>query len=156
MNFRRRFSHPLLLGALVLGFVAATPAVAAVYVDGYVTTSPGGDCVLVRSHEGRTYVLEGSAWRGVIGNDHVRLEGRFVPERRCGVRDGFEVTDVSTIWSDGAHRVVSYARERDGRFSDWVQRHRHDEMDRWDRDRREHRDRHEHGEEHHEPPPPLR
>jgi hypothetical protein len=152
MNFKRMLARPLLLGALVLGFVAATPAAAAVYIDGYVTAGHG-DCVLVKGHDGRVYVLEGSRWRGVIGNDHVRLEGRFVPENRCGVRDGFEVSDVSTIWTDDAHRVISYDRERDGRFSEWVQRHRQRESERWDRDRREHGDRHERGEEHREPPP---
>jgi hypothetical protein len=149
MNLRRTLARPLLLGALVLGFVAARPAAAAVYVDGYVTSGPSADCVMVKSHEGRVYVLAGTGWRGVIGNDHVRLEGRFVPMNRCGARDGFEVTDVSTIWSDDAHRVVSYDRNRDGRFSEWAQRHRQHESERWDRDHREHGDRGEH----HEPPP---
>lgn len=149
MDFRRRLANPLLLAALVLAFVAAAPA-AAVYIDGYVTASPNGDCVLVRSHDGRVYALEGPASQGVIGNDHVRLEGRFVPETRCGVRDGFEVSDVATIWSDDAHHVVAYARDRDGRFRDWVRRHREHEWESWDRDR--HHGEH-HGEEHHEPPP---
>jgi hypothetical protein len=155
MNFRRMLARPLLLGALVLGFVAATPAAAAVYIDGYVSAR-NADCVMLRGHEGRIYVLEGAGWRGVIGNDHVRLEGRFVPENRCGVRDGFEVTGVSTIWTDDAHRVISYDRDRDGRFSEWVQRHRQRESERWDRDHR--REQREHGErgERHEPPPPQR
>jgi hypothetical protein len=145
MSLLRILARPLLPAALVLGFAAAAPAAAAVYIDGYVAAGPRADCMMVRSHEGRVYVLAGSGWRGVIGNDHVRLEGRFVPVNRCGVRDGFEVTDVSTIWSDEAHREVSYDRHRDGRFSEWVRHHRHHEGESGDRDR-------EHGE-HHEPPP---
>jgi hypothetical protein len=154
MNLKRRLAHPLLLGVLVLGFVAAAPAAAAVYIEGYVSASPDGNCVLVRSHEGRMYVLEGTGWQGVIGNDRVRLEGRFVPESRCGVRDGFEVSDVSTIWSDDAHREITYSRERDGRFRDWAQRHRQEARDKWDRMRHHDERGEEHHEEHHEPPPP--
>ncbi len=148
LKLKRMLAHPLLLAALMLGFVAAAPAAAAVYVDGYVAVGPTGDCMLVKDHEGRTYVLEGAGWRGVIGNDHVRLEGRFVPDNRCGVTNGFEVSDVSTIWTDSAHHVIAYDRDRDGRFTGWVQRHRQRESERWDR---EHHDR-DRGE-HHEPPP---
>jgi hypothetical protein len=152
---KRHLTYILLLGALVLGFLAAAPAVAAVYVDGYVSASPDGNCVLVRDHEGKVYVLEGGGWQGVIGNDHVRLEGRFIPERRCGVRNGFEVSNVATVWSDDAHGQVYYSHERDGRFRDWAQSHRRDQWEKWDRERRQHHDRGgEHHEEHHEPPPP--
>jgi hypothetical protein len=149
---QRILARTLLLAIAAVGFLAASPpAAAAVYIDGYVSGGPG-NCVMVKDHDGRVYVLEGSSWRGVIGNDHVRLEGRLVPENRCGVQNGFEVSDVSTIWSDDAHRVISYSRDRDGRFSQWVQRHRARESEKWDRDRRgEHG---EHHDEHHEPPPP--
>jgi hypothetical protein len=148
---KRKLTYILLLAALVLGLLAAAPAVAAVYVDGYVSTSPDGGCVLVRSHEGRVYVLEGSGWQGVIGNDHVRLAGRFVPVNRCGIRNGFEVVDVATVWRDDAHRQVYYNHGRDGHFRDWAQSHRRAELEKWDRDRREHHDRGEHRE-----PPPSR
>ena len=151
---KRRLIYTLLFAAMVCGFLAAAPAVAAVYVDGYVSTSPDGNCVLVRSHEGRVYVLEGGGWQGVIGNDHVRLEGRFVPVNRCGIRNGFEVVDVASVWRGDAHRQVYYSHDRDGRFRDWAQQHRRSEWDRWDRERRDHRDHGEHHEEHREPPPP--
>lgn len=146
---KRHLTYILLSAAIVLGFLAVPPAIAAVYVDGYVSAGPDGDCVLVKDHEGKVYVLEGSGWQGVIGNDHVRLEGRFIPASRCGVQNGFEVTDVATVWTDDAHSKIYYNHERDGRFRDWVQRHRRSEWEKWDRERREH-----HGEEHHEAPPP--
>jgi hypothetical protein len=152
---QRGIVRALLLAAcasLALGFLAVAPAAAAIYVDGYVSTGPSADCVMVRDHEGRVYALEGTGWHGIVGNEYVRLEGRVVPDRRCGVRNGFEVADVSGIWNDDAHRVSTYVRDRDGRFHDWAQRHRQREWSRWE----EHRDRHERheGEEHHEPPPP--
>lgn len=151
---KRHLTYILLFAALVLGFLAVQPAMAAIYVDGYVSASPTGDCVLVKDHEGKVYVLEGSGWQGVIGNDHVRLEGRFIPESRCGVQNGFEVSDVATVWTGDEHSKVYYSHERDGRFRDWVQRHRRSEWEKWDRERREHHGEEHHGEEHHEPPPP--
>jgi len=154
MDVKPRGSVRILLlaacASLALGFLAAAPAAAA-YVDGYVTTGPSGDCMMVRDHEGRVYVLEGAGWHGVIGNDYVRLEGRIIPTRRCGVERGFAVSDVSGIWTDEGHRVSTYVRDRDGRFRDWVQRHRMDESHRWDKDRHDER---RGDEEHHEPPPP--
>jgi hypothetical protein len=138
----RTFGHTLLLAALVLGFLAAVPAAAAVvYIDGYVAPGPEPDCVLVKDHEGHTYALEGTAWRGVIGSDHVRLEGQLVPESRCGVTTAFQVADVDTIWRDDAHKVIYYEHTRDGRWADWVRRHREKEWSQWER-------------EHHIPPPP--
>ena len=138
----RYFGHALLFAALALGFLMAAPAVAAVvYIDGYVAPGPEPDCVLVKDHEGHVYALEGTGWRGVIDNDHVRLEGTIVPESRCGVTSAFQVADVDTIWRDDAHKVVYYEHTKDGRFTSWVRRHRQKEWDEWEA-------------RHHIPPPP--
>jgi hypothetical protein len=144
MDLENRFlGRTLLAATLALAFLAAAPAAAAVvYIDGYVTAGPDVHCTLVKGHDGRVYALEGAGWQGVIANDHVRLAGRFVPERRCGVQSGFEVSDVQTIWTDDNHRSVYYDHARDGRFRDWARRHHERES------AREHGDR-----EHHEPPP---
>lgn len=143
MDFNNRFlTRALVLVALALGVLAAVPAVAdVVYVEGLV--SPGSDpgCVIVKDHEGNVYALEGTGWYGVLGNDYVRLEGRIIPESRCGVTRGFEVSNVSNIWRDDARKVVVYERTREGRFADWVRRHREREWREWEK-------------EHHIPPPP--
>jgi hypothetical protein len=147
----RHLNYILLLAALLLGLLAAAPATAAVvYVEGVVSAAPDGDCVLVRDHEGKVYVLEGAGWEGVIANDYVRFEGRYVPVSRCGITTGFEVAEVATVWSDDAHTKVYFTHDHDGRFRDWVQRHRRSAWEKWDRERREPH----HGEEHHEAPPP--
>ncbi len=138
----RYFGHALLLAALALGFLMAAPAVAAVvYVEGSVVAGPEPDCVLVKDSEGHTYALEGIGWRGIIDTDRVRLEGTLVPESRCGVTTAFRVADVDTIWTDDAHKVVFYEHTRDGRFVNWVRRHREKEWREWES-------------RHHIPPPP--
>jgi hypothetical protein len=138
----RTFGPMLLLAALVLGLLAAAPAAAAVvYIEGAVAPGSEPDCVLVKDHEGHTYALEGTGWRGVVGSDYVRLEGTIVPENRCGVTSAFQVADVDTIWRDDAHKVIYYEHTRDGRWADWVRRHREKEWRDWER-------------EHHIPPPP--
>jgi hypothetical protein len=151
----RRLISALSLAALMLGFLAATPAAAAavVIIDGSVSTGPSADCVIVTGRDGKAYLLEGTGWQGITSNDVVRLEGRYVPVSRCGLQAGFEVNDVATVWSDEGRREMTYSRDRDGRFRDWARRHRDAAVRKWDEMRREHRD-HERQEEHREAPPP--
>jgi hypothetical protein len=143
MGFNKRaLTRILVLAALAMGLLAAMPAMAAtVNLEGLVVggTEPG--CVLVRDHQGNTFLLEGSGWYGVIGNDYVRLEGTIVPETRCGVSNAIQVTNVSTIWRDESHKVILYERSRDRDFEGWVRAHREREWREWER-------------EHHITPPP--
>ncbi len=142
MNSSRRFPiraiGRYLFAALVLLAVSA-PAVPAqaqpgdtslAHVDGYLTGSPDGRCMLVKQHDGSLYTLVGR-WHGLVGNDHVRLEGRFVPDRRCGGQGGFEVTSVQAIWADDHHRSTYYDHLKDGDFRRWVERNRPRELNRW-------------------------
>jgi len=146
MDLRPRYLLRILLpAALVLGALAvaasalaqprADPGVA--HIDGYVSVSPDSHCVVVKQHDGSLYTLVGR-WQGLVGNDHVRLEGRFVPETRCGGQGGFEVTSVQTIWADANHRSTYYDHLKDGDFRAWLSRNRPRELERdRDRDRRE-------------------
>src|SRR5262249_39525116 len=83
---KRTLIRALVLAALALGLLAAVPAMAAttVYLEGVVTGGPDPDCVLVRDRQGNSFLLQGSGWYGVIGNDYVRLQGTVVPADRCG------------------------------------------------------------------------
>jgi len=114
---------------------------ATVYLEGVVTSGPDADCVLVKDAQGNSFVLEGTGWYGIVGNDYVRLQGTIVPENRCGVTSGIQVADVSTIWRDETHKVIVYERSKGGRFMDWVRAHREHEWREWE-------------EAHHIPPPP--
>jgi len=139
---RRTLTRILVLAALAMGLLAAMPAMAAtVNLEGLVVggTEPG--CVLVKDHQGNSFVLEGSGWYGVLGNDYVRLEGSIVPDNRCGVTSGIQVANVSTIWRDQSHKVIVYERSRDREFAEWVRAHREQQWRDWER-------------EHQIPPPP--
>jgi hypothetical protein len=146
MDLRPRYLLRILLpAALVLGVLAvAASALAAprgdtslAHVDGYVSFSPDSHCVVVRQHDGSLYTLVGR-WHGLVGNDHVRLEGRFVPETRCGGQGGFEVTEVQAIWADDNHRSTYYDHLKDGTFRDWLSHNRPREFERErERERRE-------------------
>ncbi len=143
--YKRSLTRILVLAALTMGFLVAMPAVpalaASVSLEGVVMggTEPG--CVMVRDHQGNSFVLEGTGWYGIVGNDYVRLEGTIIPENRCGVTSGIQVSNVSTIWRDESHRVIVYDRTREGGFADWVRAHREREWREWET-------------EHHIPPPP--
>ena len=140
MELRHR-SLPLtlLLAALVCGALLVAPAapVAAqpganlnvAHSDGYVTISPDGSCVVLKTHDGSLLALSGR-WRGLRANDHVRIEGRLVPENRCGAPGGFEVTLVQAIWADDRHKTTYYDYTKDGEFRSWVQRNRPGDWDR--------------------------
>ncbi|HXO18291.1 MAG TPA: hypothetical protein VOA87_00035 [Thermoanaerobaculia bacterium] len=139
---KRTLTRILMLAALVMGLLAAAPALAAtVSLEGVVTEGPDPDCVLVRDHQGNSFVLEGTGWYGVIGNDYVRLEGTMVPDTRCGVTSGIQVAGVTTIWRDDTHKVIVYERSKEGTFMDWVRAHREHEWREWEQ-------------KHHIPPPP--
>ena len=135
----RSLAFTLLLAALVWGGVLAAPAAAqhadlnVAHTDGYVSVSPDGSCVVLKTHDGSLLSLSGR-WRGLRANDHVRIEGRFVPDTRCGAPGGFEVTLVQAIWADDRHKSTFYDYTKDGEFRSWVQRNRPGDGDR-DRDR---------------------
>lgn len=143
MGFNKRaLTRILVLAALTMGILAAVPASAAtVNLEGMIVGGTEPDCVLVRDHQGNMFLLEGSGWYGVVGNDYVRLEGTMVPETRCGVTSAIQVSNVSTIWRDESRKVIVYERSRDHAFTDWVRAHRDREWREWER-------------EHHIPPPP--
>jgi hypothetical protein len=139
---KRALNGILMFAALAVGLLAAVPAKAATaYLEGVIMDGPQPDCVLVRDRQGNSFVLEGTDWYGVLSNDYVRLEGTIVPDNRCGVAHGIQVSNVSTIWSDDAHKVIVYERSKEGRFLDWVRAHREHEWREWE-------------ERHHIPPPP--
>jgi hypothetical protein len=142
MDLNKRALTVLTLAVLATGLLAAVPALAAtVNVEGVVLAGPDPGCVLVRDSQGNSFVLEGTGWYGVVGNDYVRFEGTIVPETRCGVTSGIQVSNVSTIWRDNTRKVIIYERTKEPRFMDWVRAHREHEWREWE-------------EKHHIPPPP--
>jgi hypothetical protein len=143
MDSKRRTLTPILvLTALAMGLLAGIPASAAtVNLEGVVTSGSDPGCVMVRDHQGNSFVLEGTGWYGIVGNDYVRLQGTIVPTSRCGVTSAIQVSDVSTIWRDETHKTVIYERSTGGTFMDWVRAHREREWREWE-------------EAHHIPPPP--
>jgi len=139
---KQTLTHLVVLAALAIGLLPAMPALAAaVSLEGVIVGGPDPGCVMVKDHQGNSFVLEGTGWYGLIGNDYVRLEGTVVPETRCGVTSGIQVANVTTIWRDDAHKTVIYERSSGGRFADWVRAHREREWREWE-------------EAHHIPPPP--
>lgn len=139
---KRTHTSILMLAVLALGLLAAVPAMAAtVSLEGVVTAGSDPGCVMVRDHQGNSFVLEGTGWYGLIGNDYVRLDGTIVPENRCGVTSGIQVSNVANVWSDESHKVIVYQRSTGGAFLDWVRAHREREWREWE-------------EQHHIPPPP--
>src|SRR4051794_7465474 len=124
---KRTLTRTLALTALAMGLLAAMPALAAtVNLEGVVMGGPDPECVLVQDSQGNSFVLEGTGWYGLVGNDYVRLEGTIVPEIRCGVTSGIQVSNVSTIWRDNTRKVIVYERSS-GSFMDWVRAHREHE-----------------------------
>jgi hypothetical protein len=132
MDLRARYLLRILLPAALVLVVLAVAASALAqprgdtglaHIDGYVSVSPDSHCVVVKQHDGSLYTLVGR-WHGLVGTDHVRLEGRFVPETRCGGQGGFEVTEVQTIWADDHHRSTHYDHVKDGDFRTWLARNR--------------------------------
>jgi hypothetical protein len=143
MNLNKRTPICILvLAALAMVLLPAVPALAAtVSLEGVVMSGSEPECVLVRDGQGNSFVLEGTGWYGIVGNDYVRLEGTIVPENRCGVSSGIQVSNVSTIWRDDTRKVIVYERSKAGSFMDWVRAHREHEWREWEA-------------KHHIPPPP--
>jgi opacity protein-like surface antigen len=138
---KRTMTSILAVAALAMGLLAAAPASAAtVTLEGVVSGGPEPECVLVKDHDGNSFVLEGTGWYGVIGNDYVSVQGAIIPENRCGVTSGIQVSNVSTIWRDNTRKVVVY-ESKEGSFADWVRAHREREWREWEQA-------------HHIPPPP--
>ena len=110
----------LLAGVLALipgsAYAAYYPGVA--HVDGYLTTS--GGCLMLREHDGRVYSVIGST-DGLLTGDHVRLEGRLVPDPGCGA-PGFMATMVQTLWGDDYHRITRYDHLNGEPFFHWAER----------------------------------
>jgi hypothetical protein len=144
MDLRSRslVRRALLVSTLAAAACLALPAAALAqrgdtslaHVDGYVTVSPDGRCKVLKQHDGSLFSLFGHR-RGLIANDHVRLEGRIVPDNRCGGQSGFEVTGVQAIWADDNHRSTYYDHLKDGTFGQWVARNRPQATDPFERHR---------------------
>jgi hypothetical protein len=112
-----RHLAPALLVVASLALTAGR-AHAAVTADGYLTHN--GPCLILRQHDGDRYALVGDT-RGLRPGDHIRLEGRVVPDPGCGA-PGLEVAVVQSLWSDDQHRAMRYDRQRDEAFERWAER----------------------------------
>ena len=133
MHLNKRTLTCFLTAAALATALTAVPAKAAsVSLEGVIVGGTEPECVMVRDHQGNSFVLEGTGWYGIVGNDYVRLEGTIVPENRCGVTSGIQVANVSTIWRDDTHKVIVYERSRQGSFMDWVRAHREREWREWE------------------------
>jgi hypothetical protein len=122
---RFRLAAPLLLLAacLAAGFLLAPHAALAQndHTDGYLSISPDGRCMVLKSHDGSLLAIYGRR-RGLRNNDHVRLEGTLVPGGACGAPGGFKITAVQTIWADDRHKSTYYDHLKDGSFDAWADR----------------------------------
>ena len=127
MRSRLRLAAPLLLLAVCLaaGFLLAPAAAHAQsdHVDGYLSISPDGRCIVLKQHDGSLLSIYGRR-RGLRANDHVRLEGTLVPGAACGAPGGFKITDVQTIWADDNHKTTYYDHLKNGPFDRWAERYR--------------------------------
>lgn len=132
MDFRScSIVHRALLVSTLVAAACLLPAAAlaqrgdtsVAHVDGYVTVSPDGRCMVLKQHDGSLFSLFGHR-RGLIANDHARLEGRIVNESRCGAQSAFEIASVQAIWADDNHRSTYYDHLKDGTFGQWVARNR--------------------------------
>ena len=123
---RTRLAAPLLLTlCLAAAFLApvahAQPGVD--HVDGYLSISPDGRCMVLKQHDGALLALFGRR-RGLQNNDHLRLEGKLTSGASCGAPGGFQVTSVQTVWADDNHKTTYYDPLKDGSFDAWVGRTR--------------------------------
>jgi hypothetical protein len=120
---RTRILGPALLVAAALTLPAFPDAARAagdpsvVHVDGYLS-SPNGNCLTVREHDGKIYNLVGAVG-GLQTGDHIRVEGRFV-SGGCGAGTGVDVSRVQAIWADDHHRTTYYDQLQNGAFADWA------------------------------------
>jgi hypothetical protein len=122
-----RLAAPVLLaaGCLAAAFLLAPAAARAQsdHVDGYVSVSPDGRCIVLKQHDGSLLAIYGRR-RGLRANDHVRLEGTLTTGAACGAPRGYKITDVQTIWADDNHKSTYYDHLKDGPFERWLERNR--------------------------------
>ena len=117
-----RVLGPALLFAGVLALIPGTsyaayyPGVA--HADGFLAAS--GGCLMLREHDGRVYSVLANT-DGLLNGDHVRLEGRLVPDPGCGA-PGFQVNEVQTLWGDDYHRSTRYDHLNGEPFTRWAER----------------------------------
>ncbi|HVR97019.1 MAG TPA: hypothetical protein VMW27_10415 [Thermoanaerobaculia bacterium] len=82
------------------------------HIDGFVFDE-GGDCSLLRDHQGHVFALVGNIG-DVVQGDHLRLQGRVVDGGLCDWRGtAFEVAQVKTLWDNNRHEHASYDYQRD-------------------------------------------
>lgn len=82
------------------------------HIDGFVFDE-GGDCSLLRDHQGHVFALVGNIG-DVVQGDHLRLQGRVVEGERCDWRGtAFEVVQVKTLWDNNRHETAAYDYQRD-------------------------------------------
>lgn len=108
---------------LCAGFLLAPVAALAQgdHVDGYLSISPDGRCMILKQHDGSLLALYGRR-HGLQQNDHVRLEGNLERGGACGAPGGFRITDVQAIWADDHHKSTYYDHLKDGPFDRWAER----------------------------------
>lgn len=101
-----------------------------VAADGYL--EGGGDCLILRGHQGQVYSLVGNNG-GLREGDHVRLLGRLTYDNYCGAT-ALDVTEVQAVWADRNHRQVYFDHLTDGSFDRYAGRYEDDRYydDRYD------------------------
>ena len=118
----------VLAPALLFAALLAVPVIASAAsdggfaVDGYLTGTRGGDCMVLREHDGNVRYVT-SDFNGLQTGDHVRLYGFPVSGSVCGVRgSAYEVSEVLTIWGDDRHRTTLFDHLTDGSFDSYLSR----------------------------------
>jgi Protein of unknown function (DUF5818) len=104
MHRTRWYLRALGLASLLVLTPLAASAARIASLDGFLDVN--GGCIMLQTHDGTPYSLLGDT-SGLLGGDHVRIEGRFVADSRCGAT-GFEVMTVQTLWADDTHRAVRF------------------------------------------------
>jgi hypothetical protein len=128
MKFSSENRAKLFAPALLFAALLAIPAIASAAndggfaVDGYLAGSRGGDCLVLREHDGSVRYVTGNLGSLQTG-DHVRLYGFPVSGSACGVRgSAYEVSEVLTIWGDDRHRTTLFDHLTDGSFDRYISR----------------------------------
>jgi hypothetical protein len=119
MTLTRSFTRILGVGVLLAAGLVfpSRSAYASDHIDGYLSLE--GRCMILTEHEGGRLALTG-ATAGLIGGDHVRLEGWYSRDPGCGAQ-GFNVTQVHTIWADDNHRSTYFDHLNGEPFAQWAQ-----------------------------------
>lgn len=90
-------------------------------VDGYLQEN-GSQCLPLRDHDGRLYILEGRT-EGLRRGDHVRVVARAAYDSRCREQRATNVvvTEVVRVWSDEHHRTTYFHKGQNGSFESFTQ-----------------------------------